>query len=239
MFLPRQRLQAVSGQPVARLANSALALAESQAVLEVGHTQVALMAAAGDNRAAEVEQRLRHFHKARARSEQAARRSESLVLASPCDGVVVTRQPERRRGQRVNAGDELLSIAPLDSRECLLPLNEKEARRIQEGATIALRLRTSPETMHTGRISAPPLRLAGDDLPPVLTALAGGDIAVDATGQVFSSEVTHVARFTLAADPRLARPGATGRARLDCGTQPAWRWLWEAALDAIHLDHRI
>jgi putative peptide zinc metalloprotease protein len=238
-MLVREGERVERGQPVARLANPALALAESQAALEVGHTQVALLSAAGDNRAAEVEQRLRHFHQARARSEQAARRRTGLELVSPCDGVVVTRQPERRRGQRVQAGDEILSIAPTDARECLLPLDEKEARRIHEGATIALRLRTSPGTMHAGRITAPPLRLAGDALPPALTALAGGDIAVDAAGQVFSSEVTHVARFTIASDPRLARPGATGRARLDCGTQPAWRWLWEAALDAIHLDHRI
>jgi putative peptide zinc metalloprotease protein len=90
-MLVREGERVQRGQPVARLANPALALAESQAALEVGHTQVALMAAAGDNRAAEVEQRLRHFHKARVRSEQAARRNESLVLASPCDGVVVTR----------------------------------------------------------------------------------------------------------------------------------------------------
>ena len=238
-MLVREGARVHRGQPLARIENRSLTLARERTALEVGHTKIALFSAAGESRAVEVEQNLRHFNKARANSEQAARRTESLLLTSPCDGIVLTRQTERREGQRVRAGEEVLSIGGADQRECLLPLSEKEARRIQEGAVLALRLRAAPATTYSGRISAPPLRIKGDDLPPALTALAGGEIAVDAAGKVFSSEVTHVARFTIETEGKLARPGSTGRVRLDCGHQVAWRWLLEAALDAIHLDHRV
>ncbi len=238
-MLVREGERVQRGQHLAGIENRSLTLAQDRTALEVGQTRIALFSAAGESRAVEVEQHLRHFNKARANSEQAARRTESLLLTSPCDGLVLTRQTERRQGQRVRAGDEVLSIGGPELRECLLPLSEKEARRIHEGAVLALRLRAAPGTTYSGRISAPPLRIKGDDLPPALTALAGGEIAVDATGKVFSSEVTHVARFTIETAEMLARPGSTGRVRLDCGQQSAWRWLLETALDAIHLDHRV
>ena len=227
------------GQPIARLRNRTLALESGQAAIDVDLTRIALLSAVGDNAAGHVQQAMRRLNEARANDAQSRRRIEELELHSPCDGVVVTRLLERKPGQFVRPGDEVVSIAGDDAREILLPLTEKEARHIREGAPVRFRSKAFPGVNFSGRISTAALRLKGDNLPRALTALAGGEIAIDAAGKVFSSEVTHVSRCVIApADPRL-RPGLTGRARLDCGHLPAAEWLFEQVLDAIHLEHRL
>ena len=227
------------GQLLVRLRNRGLALAKAKTEIEVGLTRVELLNAVGANRAERVGQGLRRFNEASAGAAQAVRRNDELQLVSPCDGVVLTRHLERRLGQAVRPGDEVIAVAGAARRECLLPLTEKEARRIREGAPVSFQARAFPGAKFTGKISAAPLRFHGDELPRALTALAGGDLAVEANGKVFSTEVTHVSRFQFdAADSRL-RPGLTGRVRLDCGRLPAGQWLLERAFDAIHLDHRI
>jgi putative peptide zinc metalloprotease protein len=238
-LLVREGDRVSRGQPLARLRNRNLVLARSRAEGEVEMARVELLNSVGDNRAARVQQSTRRFQEASATALQATRRNEELQLASPCDGVVVTHQLDRRLGRMLRPGDELLSIAGDGRRECLLPLTEKEARRVRDGASVTFHPRALPGVTFTGHISSAPLRLKGDDLPRALTALAGGDVTVDAAGKVSSTEVTHVARFTLeTADARL-RPGLTGRARLDCGSLPVGEWIFEKVLDAIHLDHRL
>ena len=238
-MLVREGDRVQAGQKLARLANRELEKENAQAGLEADLMKVALLSAAGDNHPAEVERNLRRFNEARANAARATQRSGELIVTSPCDGVVLTRFAQRRRGQRVRSGEEILSIAPSGRRECLLPLTEKEARRVKDHAAVNLRARTMPGATLSAHITAAPMRLENGELPKSLTALAGGDIAVDAAGKIFSSEVTHLARFTIDAPHALLLPGSTGRARLDCGTLPAWRWLFEAALDAIHLSHRV
>lgn len=238
-MLVREGDRVKRGQVLARLENRGHALASAQAGLEVSATRVALLSAAGESRTDEVGRQLRRFNEARATQTQAEHLADALLLMSPCDGVVLTRQPERSRGRRVRAGDEVLSIGEGGRRECLMPLTEKEARRVIDGAAVVLRSRTAPGESFAGHISAAPLRSKEGELPRALTALAGGDLAVDATGRVSSTEVTHVARFTIPTDDSRLRPGATGRARLECGRVVAWRWLLEAVFDAIHLDHRV
>ncbi len=238
-MLVREGQRVTKGQRLARLENRTFAVEKAQAGIAMELTKISLLSAAGGTTSGQVQQGLRRFNEARANQNQAARRVEELELLSPCEGVVTTRLLERRRGQFVRQGDEVLSIVADGTRELLLPLSEKEARRIREGAAVQFRTRSFPGTTFTGRITTAPLRITGGNLPPALTALAGGDITVDATGRVFSGEVTHVSRCLIEpADPRL-RPGLTGRARLDCGTLRAAEWLLEEVLDAIHLDHRL
>ncbi|MDB6153363.1 MAG: Peptidase, family [Chthoniobacteraceae bacterium] len=237
--LVREGERVKKGQLLARLENRAIALTKTKAEIEVGLTKVALMSAVGGNQSGHVQQGMRRFNEARANELEAERRSGALELLSPCDGIVLTRLLERKQRQFIRPGEEVISVAPENTREIMLPLTEKEARRIKEGARVEFRAKAFSGSEFTGRISTAPLRIKGGDLPRALTALAGGDITVDASGKVFSSEVTHVSRFIVEpADLRL-RQGLTGRARLDCGTLPAARWLWEKALDAIHLEHRM
>jgi len=237
-ILVREGERVQRGQPLAHLRNRNLNLSRHRAAGEVELARVTLLSSVGDNHAARVQQSTRRFNEATATAQQAARRNDELALISPCDGVVVTHHLDRRLGRMLRPGDELLAIAADGPRECLLPLTEKEARRVREGAAVAFHPRAFPSLTLAGRITSAPLRLQGGELPRALTALAGGDLTVDANGKVFSTEVTHVARFTLsAADSRL-RPGLTGRARLDCGRLPVGEWIGEKFLDAIHLDYR-
>ena len=235
----REGDRVTKGQPLARLENRRLALAQSTSALEVGIARAGLFSAAGESRGDGVQQGIRKFNEARASEAQAIRRGEDLQIVSPCDGIVLTRQLERKLGRMVRPGDEVLAIAEDAPRECVMPLTEKEARRIRDGAAVEFRVRAFSAASFPGRISAAPLRIKGDDLPRALTALFGGEVPTDANGKVFSSEVTHITRFALAANDARLRPGLTGRARLTFGHLPAGRWLWEKALDAIHLDHRI
>jgi len=238
-LLVREGDRVAPGQPLAHLRNRSLQLARQRAAGEVELARVELLSSVGDNQPARVQQSTRRFNEASANAQQAARRSAELELTSPCAGVVVTRDLDRQLGRMLHPGDELLAIAADGPRECLLPLTEKEARRVREGATVHFHPRAFSGRALTGHITAAPQRLQGGDLPRALTALAGGDVTVDAAGKVFSHEVTHVARFTLdAPDPRL-RPGLTGRARLECGRLPVGEWIFEKLLDAIHLDHRL
>ncbi|MES2570981.1 MAG: efflux RND transporter periplasmic adaptor subunit [Verrucomicrobiota bacterium] len=236
--LVREGDRVKKGDLLARQENRELALAKVRAGIELGLTKVALLSAVGESQSGRVQQGIRRFNEARAHEAESEYRTGALDLVSLCDGVVVTRLLERKRGQLMRPGDEVLSVLEEHRREVILPLTEKEARLIREGAMVEFRAKAFPEIRFKGRISTAPLRIKGDDLPQALTAIAGGDVSVDEAGKVFSSEVTHISRFVIEpADSRL-RPGLTGRARLECGRVPAARWIWEKVLDAIHLDHR-
>jgi putative peptide zinc metalloprotease protein len=227
------------GQPLVRLENRRLALSKTMAGLDVGVAKVSVLSAVGENRSENVGKGIRRFNEARASEEHATRRDAELQLVSPCDGVVITRQLERQLGRMVYPGSDVIAVAETARREGLLPLTEKEARRMTDGAAVAFRAKAFPGTEFTARISAAPLRVAGNEIPRALTALFGGEVTLDAAGNVFSSETSHVSRFTLVSDDARLRPGLTGRARISCGRMSIGQWLVEEALDLVHLDHRL
>lgn len=236
-ILVREGATVRKGQPIARLRNPSLALANTKAAIDVELARSGMLASVGANRPEQVQLSLRRFNEATANALQAAHRVAELEILSPCDGTVLTRRLERKVGQMVRPGEVVMSIAERDRRECLVPLDEKEARRVKEGAAVTFRTRAHPRAEFSGKISAAPLRIKADDLPRALTAVAGGGIAVDAAGRVSSSEVTHVSRFQIDATDSRALPGLTGRVRLDCGYMPVGEWLVEKFRDVIHLDH--
>lgn len=223
----REGDRVTAGQILARIENRSIALAQARAGIDLDLSKATLLSALGESRADRVELGTRRLNQARANDAQSQRRSEELELVSPCDGIVLTRHLDRVQGRTVHPGDEVLRIAADAQRECLLPLSEKEARRVKEGARAEFRSRAFPDAAFTGTVASAPLRIVG------------GDPALNALGGVFPADTTHMSRLVIEhADPRL-RPGLTGRARLDCGRVPAARWISEAVLDAIHLRHRL
>lgn len=226
-ILVREGDRVRAGQLLVRIENRSLALAQARAGIDLELSKATLLSALGTSRAEGIDAGTRRLNQARANEAQSQRRSEELDLVSPCDGVVLTRHLDRAQGRMVRPGDEVLRVAADTMRECLLPLTEKEARRVKEGARAEFRSRAFPDLVIRGTVASAPLRRGESEA------------ALDVLDPISAADATHLARIVIeSADARL-RPGLTGRARLDCGRVSAVRWLSEALLDAIHLRHRL
>jgi putative peptide zinc metalloprotease protein len=227
------------GQVLALVENRGLRLALSQAQIELRAAEVGIRAVLASQSFGELDQERRRFEEARIRVADAQRRVEQLEIVAPCEGRIVTRQPHRQKGCLIREGEELLSLAPLGRHQVLLPLSEKEARRVASVALARFRPTASPGTLLSGAMSSPPLRVAESVLPGALSSLAGGDVVLDAQGRILGGEVSHLSRLVFESDHPALRPGGTGRVRLDCGFLPAGRWLSQVLLEFLDLDRRI
>ena len=227
------------GQTLALIENRGLRLAFSHAQIELSAAEVGVRAVLASQAFGELDQERRRFEEARIRLADAQRRVEQLQIVSPCDGRIVTRQPRRQTGRLIREGEEVLSLAPRGRHQVLLPLTEKEARRVASLAPARFRPTASPGSLLFGQISSPPLRLAEAVLPPALSSLGGGDVVLDARGRILGGEVSHFSRVVFESDHPALRPGGTGRVRLECGFLPAGRWLSQVLLEFLDLDRRI
>jgi putative peptide zinc metalloprotease protein len=213
-----------AGDEVARLENrelsdqasalaSRLALAEAtlHAVIATGPAEA--VGAARDERSA-----------AQAQLDALSRRLESLVLRAGLDGTVATRDLARATGRRLKAGEVFCVLRPPRLDEFIIPLSEKEARLVQDGARVRLRVRAYPERSFTGEVVAAPLRAPRPNEAPADPGQAAE---------------THLATVRISDADAALRIGLTGRVRIECGRAPIGRLLLEKAWDFLRLDLRM
>jgi putative peptide zinc metalloprotease protein len=97
-------------------------------------------------------------------------------LASPIDGIVLTRRAETLEGFEVEAGDSLITVGKVDSLRVVLMMSEREVGDLAVGREAGLRLRSDPGKTHHFPIDYIDLAPVGE---PILgesaASLARGD----------------------------------------------------------------
>jgi putative peptide zinc metalloprotease protein len=230
-----------TGQILGRLRSSSLAAELESAKLAVDQAEASLRGAVTSASLAEVGKQKSALTASRARLAEIQQRAERLVLSAPNNGVVATRDLEMKSGQFLKAGDVFCVVQPPMLDEFLVPLGEKEARQVKDGARARLRLRGQPGQLFHGVVAGDPLRLSAEQLPAGLREAAGGDVAISAGAarQETLLADTHFAKVRIVnPDPNL-KMGMTGRVRIECGRQTVAARLAGALADFVRLDVRM
>lgn len=232
--------QVTAGQTLGKMRSSALAAELESAKLAVDQAEVLLRGAVTGSSLADVGKHKTALAAAQARLKETERRADRLVLVSPADGSVATRDMRLKQGQFLKAGDMFCVVQPNELDEILVPLSEKDARQVKAGAAARLRLRGQPWKLFRGVVDGDPLRLSAEQLPAGLREAAGGDVAVsaDAAKQTLLSD-THFAKVRLTNPDASLKIGMTGRVRIDSGRQTLARRLVGAMTDFVRLDVRM
>lgn len=230
-----------AGQALGRLRSSALAAELESARLAVDQAEASLRGAVTASSLAEVGKQRTAMAAARSRLAETEKRAARLVLAAPTDGVVATREMEMKSGQFLKAGDVFCVVQPPLLDEFLVPLGEKEAREVRNGAIALLRLHGQPSMVFTGVVAGDPLRLSADQLPAGLRESAGGDVAVSAGAarQEILLADTHFAKIRITNPDPALKIGMTGRVRIECGHQTSLTRLAYIVDEFVRLDVRM
>jgi putative peptide zinc metalloprotease protein len=230
-----------TGQILGRLRSSSLAAALESAKLAVDQVEASLRGAVTSASLAEVGKQKAALTASRARLAETQQRAERLVLSAPNNGIVATRDMEMKSGQFLRAGDVFCVVQPPMLDEFLVPLGEKEARQVKDGARARLRLRGQPGKLFHGVVVGDPLRLSAEQLPAGLREAAGGDVAVSASTarQETLLADTHFAKVRIVNPVPDLKMGMTGRVRIECGRQTVAARLAGALADFVRLDVRM
>jgi RND family efflux transporter MFP subunit len=124
-------------------------------------------------------------------------------LVAPIDGLVLTKDVELRRGERLSRGETFLDLADLSMMEVEVDVQEKNVDRVFTGRSARLKVHAYPGRTFRGQI----VRVAP-------RASAGGTFRVT---------------VRLSNEDGALRPGMTGRAHLDTPNRPILR----AVLDPV------
>lgn len=230
-----------TGQILGRLRSSSLAAELESAKLAVDQVEASLRGAVTSTSLAEVGKQKSALTTSRARLAETQQRAERLVLSAPYNGVVATRDMEMKSGQFLKAGDVFCVVQPPMLDEFLVPLGEKEARQVKDGARARLRLRGQPGKLFHGVVVGDPLQLSTEQLPAGLREAAGGDVAVSASTarQEALLADTHFAKVRIVNPNPDLKMGMTGRVRIECGRQTVAARLAGALADFVRLDVRM
>ncbi len=168
-------------------------------------------------------------------------RRAALQLLAPSDGIVRTPRTYDLVGRVFSPGQAVLSLGALPGDRVLIPLDEKQAKRVHAGQEVEFYWDALPHTTGRGRIAivhpGP-----SEYLPaPGLANLFGGDVPAEidpATGQPRPSIPVYEAEAVLD-EPLALRPQATGRACITTARSTLGSALKDRILDLLNPDWRL
>lgn len=233
--------QVKAGDVVAVLGSPSLTADVRTAELRLQRVQRELDLTIGSEAPAAFRQVQSQLAQAKLELDEAQRLTSRLTLRASRAGWVITPDLERLAAGSLRAGDALCEIVPLDPIQIFIPLNERQARYIQAGQSVDLRVPAVPEKMFQGRVIEDRKTAPARELPPNLVATLGGDLAAqpDAEGRLKPLETTYGVLVSLPNADHSLRPGMTGTVRIHGPSQPLHRVLWMKLLDFISLDYRL
>jgi putative peptide zinc metalloprotease protein len=233
--------QVKAGDVIAVLSSPSLTADVRTAELRLQRVQRELDLTIGSEAPAAFRQVQSQLAQAKLELDEAQRLTSRLTLRASRAGWVITPDLERLAAGSLRAGDALCEIVPLDPIQIFIPLNERQARYIQAGQSVDLRVPAVPEKMFQGRVIEDRKTAPARELPPNLVATLGGDLAAqpDAEGRLKPLETTYGVLVSLPNADHSLRPGMTGTVRIHGPSQPLHRVLWMKLLDFISLDYRL
>ena len=209
-----------TGQMLARLENRSIALEFSTATALQQKAETFLRAAMAEGKTAELAALQNDLQVAQSRLAEAARKLENLILKSDIDGHVASRKLEAFQGQLLQRGATFCIIKPDEVAEFQIPLDEREAHRVQKGQSARLRLYAIPEVHLRGQVEAAPLRFQPDKTKPNMNQ-------------------THFVTVKIENPLSGLKIGMSGRAKIECGRRSYAYMLWDDLLSFLKLDLRM
>jgi putative peptide zinc metalloprotease protein len=180
-----------------------------------------------------------------AQEDAVVKRLDGLVLRAGIAGRVGARRLEWRVGHHLKAGEIFTAIVPVESRTFLVPLDEREARFVREGARAQFRVQVMSDRVFSGVIKQEPLKPVGGQLHPALSAVRGGDVLTteglvdDSSRKAVPLDRQYYAVLETDDAAPLLRAGMTGRVRIDCGRATVGALLRQRVLDFVNLDYQL
>ena len=245
----REGEQVAAGQPLAELENPALADALGEATLELEAAEVQWRAALNSSSeeirlAAPALQKnvdgLRE--KVRGLSNEVA----AMTIRSPQEGIVIMPGMDRLPGQYFPKGRLLVRIDSERDFQAILPLDEKQARKVAIGDLVTIRLKSNPSVGVKGRVLVIPSQPSEEFSNPALSNLLGGDFPSEQDKRAGGIPRPAVACYEVVAAldssapiSNLLRPGLTGSARVVIRSSTLGGWIGRCLLDWINPDLRL
>ncbi|MBW3541033.1 MAG: hypothetical protein KY476_12240 [Planctomycetes bacterium] len=188
---------------------------------------------------------------------EAALQLEQLTLRAPANGVVIapprvgaaadtkrggrlrrwtgTPLDEKNRGCHLAQRTHVLSIAPSESWQAVLVIDQLDREQFAPRRTVELQLEERPGEVYHGRIA----RVSDRHLeypPPQLSNKFGGTLATqtDRHGNEQLAGAAWQALVALDDDGSLLRSGLRGRARFTVETRTAGQWAWRYLKQTLH-----
>jgi putative peptide zinc metalloprotease protein len=130
---------------------------------------------------------------------------------------------------------ELLSIAPNETMQAILYIDQADRHDIHEGLKVGLKFDHLPNRIFRGTIS----RISSahlDFVPETMSVRNGGLLATttDQEGREQLQEATYQATVLLDETPDLMRTNLRGNARFMAANRSAFGWLWRYVKRTFH-----
>lgn len=236
-----------AGQPIADLQNVDLELEKKDLELQIQLSEVKYRAAITSERAdqqqlASAQKKMTEELREELKGVDA--RLAFLKLTAPRDGIIRTRDLANLSGRYFAKGQLICEIGEHGNLRAIIPLNEREAKRVHAGQKVVFRLLAEPQERIEGVISALPVSPLPHFTSPSLANLYGGDVPAEQDTQNpkaqikpslphYEAEVSFVTT-----DPDL-RPGMVGKARIYTGWTTLGFWIIERMLDFLDPEFRL
>lgn len=134
---------------------------------------------------------------------------ERTQIVAPIDGLVLTKDVELRRGERLSRGETVLDLANLSTMEIEVAIREKDIERVFAGRSARLKVHAYPGRTFRGEIKMVAPRAGPRGTFRVTVSLSNEDGAL--------------------------RPGMTGRAHLDTPNRPVLKTVLGPVLHRVRL----
>lgn len=241
----REGQSVAAGELVARLENRELLAERKDLEAERELAEIRYRAAITDERP-DVQQAASAQRKmAREIEEQIAAIDEkiaSLEIRAPRAGVVRTWHIRDLVGQYFPAGRPVVELGTDQNLRGIIPLDERQARRVQAGQTVRFRILAEGDREFSGVVSSRPVSPIPEFTSPVMANLLGGDVPSthDAGGRTTKPSLPHY-EADVAFDPgdAVLRPGMAGKARITIARTTLGLWLWDRFVDWLNPDIRL
>ncbi len=141
----------------------------------------------------------------------------------------------KNAGSILDERTHLLSIAPTDTMQALLHLDQANRHEVQEGMPVRLKFDHLPDRVYRGTISQ--IATAQSDFAPdTLSVKHGGSLATvtDRDGREQLEDASYQATVFLDETPALLKPNLRGNAHFPAPQRSAFGWLWRYIRRTFH-----
>lgn len=162
-----------------------------------------------------------------------------LTLRSPVDGVVRTAGLSSLIGTHFPARRRILEVGSRDMNRIIIPLTEKQARRVEVGQRVTVRFDADPSLRIEGRILKPPVAPTDHLRIAPLANIHGGDVPAQldpGSGEVRPSTSHYEVEATVDLPESLSerlRPHSLAHVRIQIQSTTLGLWLWERVVDMV------
>jgi putative peptide zinc metalloprotease protein len=228
------------GQPLARLENFEISHQRDDLSLQVAGQEVAYRSAISDpDEATRLSAPLiRHqIEGARVELEHLERETRETILRAPHEGIVRNSRLQDLRDSYLKRGTPFCEIGSPDRFRVIISLDEQQARKVEVGQNVTIRLRGFSSRTYHGTITQPPVSELKQVSSAAAATSAGGDVPTEQDPnhprQMRPTVKYYEAEAVLDDADGSLRDGLSGKARISTGKTILGLWVWNGLVDLI------